>query len=79
MQEKQFRHLGLEERERMFGLRLKGLSLRNIADELQRDPGTISREFERNAKYEYLYLPCRAQVSGPGSNNWYGREKDICR
>lgn len=57
---KTYHHLSLEEREKMYAWKEKGLSLRAIAVKLRRNVGTISREFKRNAKYGKVYLPCRA-------------------
>src|SRR3989338_6685209 len=57
---KSYRHLSLEEREKIFAWKEKGLSLRVIAVKLKRNVGTISREFKRNAKYGKPYLPCLA-------------------
>jgi IS30 family transposase len=51
----------LEERERIFGFKEKGLSLQDIAKLLHRNVGTISRELGRHSKYGKKYLPCHAQ------------------
>lgn len=61
-----YRHLSLEERERMFAFKQGGLSLREIAKRLGRSHTSLSRELRRNIKYgnEYFkneYIPCRAQ------------------
>ena len=61
-----YRHLELEERERLYALREQGKSLRTIAKLLKRSQSTLSRELQRNIKYgrEYFkneYLPCKAQ------------------
>lgn len=56
-----YKHLSLEERERIFGFKEKGLSLQDIAKLLHRNVGTISRELGRHTKYGKSYLPCRAQ------------------
>lgn len=61
MLKRKFKHLDLEERELMFGLLLKGYSFREIGECLDRPHTTISRELKRNAKYEFEYIPCRAQ------------------
>lgn len=63
---KKYRHLSLEERERLYALRERGLSLRNIAKKLGRSQSSLTRELQRNIKYgrEYFrneYLPCKAQ------------------
>ena len=56
-----YKHLSLEERERIFGFKAKGLSLQDIAKLLHRNVGTISRELGRHTKYGKKYLPCYAQ------------------
>src|SRR5919206_5068840 len=43
------RYLSFHEREDLALLKAQGLGVRAIARELQRDPGTISRELRRNA------------------------------
>ena len=60
MQKRKFNHLSLEERERLFGMYLQGMSYRSIGEVLGRPHTTISRELERNAKYDFQYIPCRA-------------------
>ena len=55
-----YHHLSLEEREKVYAGREKGLSRRTIARQLNRDVGTISRELRRNAKYGIPYVPCLA-------------------
>lgn len=56
-----YEHLNIEERERLFGLKVSGTSLRGIARELDRNVSTISRELERNTKFGREYLPHLAQ------------------
>jgi len=56
-----FRHLNLEEREVLYGMLEKGISLRSIAIKLQRSHATLSRELKRNTMYGKQYLPCIAQ------------------
>jgi len=58
---KEYHHLTLEEREKLFGYKKQELSLRTIAIKLKRNVGTISRELKRNAPYGQAYLPCIAQ------------------
>ena len=58
---KEYSHLSLEEREKLFGYKKQGLSLRKIAKRLKRNVGTISRELKRNAPYGESYLPCVAE------------------
>lgn len=56
-----YRHLSLEEREKFYGLKQKGLSLRDIAKKLGRSHATLSKELKRNTKYGKKYLPCYDQ------------------
>lgn len=61
-----YKHLSLEERERIFAFTQEGLSLRETAKRLGRSHTSLSRELRRNIKYgiEYFgneYIPCRAQ------------------
>jgi transposase, IS30 family len=67
---KRYTHLSLEEREKLFALYEKELSLRDIAKRLRRNVSSISRELKRNKtgegkrSHEYFiakYVPCRAQ------------------
>lgn len=57
---KNYHHLSLEEREKIYALKTAGKSLRSIARTLGRPHTTISRELGRNAKYGRPYIPCRA-------------------
>lgn len=56
-----YNHLNIEERERIWCLKEKGLSLRDIAEAVKRDVSTISRELSRHTRYWKPYLPCVAQ------------------
>lgn len=59
--ERGYRHLGLEERDRITEMKSDGLSLRAMALELGRSPSTLSRELRRNATPAYrVYLSHRA-------------------
>lgn len=63
---KKYKHLNLEEREKLYAMKAQGLSLRSIAKKLDRSQSSLTRELKRNIKYgnEYLwndYLPCKAQ------------------
>lgn len=59
---KQYGHLSIYERERIAQLRNEGIVLSEIARQLGRDKGTISRELKRNGTLLYKsYTPCRAQ------------------
>jgi len=55
-----YHHLNLEEREKLYAQKEKGVSLRQIAKQLGRAHQTLSRELKRNAKYGDQYIPCRA-------------------
>ena len=62
-----YKHLSLEERERLYCLKAQGYSLRKIAKRLGRNQSSLTRELKRNLKYgnEYLrneYLPCKAEM-----------------
>lgn len=58
----QYTQLTLEERERMYGMREQGMSLREIGKRLGRSHTSLSRELKRNAKYGREYIPCKAQI-----------------
>src|SRR5208337_2137702 len=59
---KQYRHLSIDEREQIAQLRNECTGLSEIALQLGRDKGTISRELKRNGAPLYnSYTPCRAQ------------------
>lgn len=57
------RYLSFEEREEIALLKAQGLSVRAIARERGRDPGTISRELRRNAATRGGKLEYRASVA----------------
>ncbi|QZN87042.1 IS30 family transposase [Cellulomonas sp. C5510] len=57
------RYLSFEEREEIAVLKARGLSVRAIARELVRDPGTVSRELRRNAATRGGKLEYRATVA----------------
>lgn len=56
-----YKHLSLEEREKLYALKQTGLSLKKIAKRLDKSDTTLGRELRRNAKYGNPYIPCRAQ------------------
>ena len=59
---KQYKHLSIDERERIAQLKNEGIGLSEMAGQLGRDKGTISRELKRNGAPVYNnYTPCRAQ------------------
>src|SRR3712207_5827605 len=57
------RYLSFSEREEIALLKVTGLGVRAIARELQRDPGTISRELRRNAVTRAHKVEYRATVA----------------
>ena len=57
------RYLSFREREELALLKAKGLGVRAIARDLQRDPGTISRELRRNAATRSGKVEYRATVA----------------
>ena len=57
------RYLSLVEREELALLQVQGLGVRAIAREMNRDPGTISRELRRNAATRGGKLEYRATVA----------------
>jgi IS30 family transposase len=57
------RYLSFSEREELALLKAQGLGVRAIARELQRDPGTISRELRRNAATRGGKIGYRATVA----------------
>lgn len=56
----EYRHLNLEERERLYSLKEQGLSLREIGRRLGRSHSSLSRELGRNVRYGSEYIPCKA-------------------
>lgn len=57
---KKYSHLSLEEREKLFAFKEKGLTQRSIAIKLGRSAATVSRELKR-PKYGRSYIPCVVQ------------------
>jgi len=58
---KRYKHLSLEEREKLYAFQKMGLSQREIGRRLKRSQSNLSRELKRNAKYGAEYIPCKAQ------------------
>ena len=61
-----YKHLSLEERERLYALHEQGISLREIARKINRSQSNLTRELRRNVRYgiEYFgneYIPCIAE------------------
>jgi len=62
MENKQYKHLSCEERDKIAILHAKGKNLGEIAKVIGRNKATISRELRRNRSSTYnVYLPHRAQ------------------
>ncbi|MFH1294995.1 MAG: IS30 family transposase [bacterium] len=56
-----FKHLDLEEREKLYGMLERGFSHHDIAGVLGRKQSSISREVKKNTKFGKTYVPCLAQ------------------
>ena len=46
-----YKHLNIEEREKLYLMLNQGISIRRIAASLNRSPSTVSREIQRNQIY----------------------------
>ena len=66
-----YKHLTLEEREKLLYFSAQGYSVTEIAEELKRNKSTISRELRRNRDGK-LYLPVKAQ-------QMYSKRRKACR
>ena len=66
-----YKHLTLEEREKLLYFSAQGYSVTEIAEELKRNKSTISRELRRNCDGK-LYLPVKAQ-------QMYSKRRKACR
>jgi len=58
---RQYKHLSLEEREKMYAWLEAGVTLREVGRRLGRDHGGLSKELSRNRKGGRTYVPCYAQ------------------
>ena len=56
-----YKHLTIEEREKLYLLRGQGKSIREIGRELNRSASTISRELKRGRSWRHPYTPSAAQ------------------
>jgi IS30 family transposase len=57
-----YNHLNLDERVKIYTLKREGVTLRNIAKQINRDTGTISRELKRNkSRCDMEYFPTKAE------------------
>ena len=68
----QYKHLTIGERENIFEMQIRGLSLRKIAVAMNRNVSTISRELRRNIKTNITYSPSQATVN-------YKRKRKRCK
>jgi len=59
---KSYKHLNLEEREKLYAMREQGISFREIGEILDRSHTTLTREYKRYARYGKPYIPCKAQA-----------------
>ena len=66
-----YKHLNIEEREKLYLMRGQGLTLRYIAAELGRSPSTVSRELRRNKSKSRAYSPSKAQ-------KYYEKRRAFC-
>ena len=57
-----YKHLTIEEREKLYLMKNLGQSNRKIAQELGRSASTISRELKRGRCYRHPYMPSTAQI-----------------
>ncbi len=56
-----YHHLDLDERVKIYTLKREGVAIRNIAKEINRNVGTISRELKRNkSRCDMEYFPTKA-------------------
>ena len=56
-----YKHLSIEEREKLYLMHGQGKSFREIARELHRSASTVTREYKRGRDKKHSYLPSRAQ------------------
>lgn len=73
-----YRHLSIEEREKLYLRRGQGANLREIARELGRAASTISRELKRNERARHPYSPSQAQKSYEKRRKKCGRKHILC-
>lgn len=59
---RKYKHLSLEEREKIYLWKHEGKSFRDIARRLKRDHKTISREWKEGSKYFQEYIPCKVHM-----------------
>src|SRR3989338_5395122 len=75
-----YNHLNLDERIKIFTLKREGVSLREIAKQIKRDVGTISRELRRNkSRCDMEYFPTRANDNSIKKHETYLYVKEKLR
>lgn len=70
-----YKHLSIEEREKLYLMHGQGKSFRQIAKELSRSPSTISREYQRGRCNRQPYLPSKAQKRYHNRRKRCGRKR----
>ena len=70
-----YRHLSIEEREKLYLLHGQGKSFRAIAAALGRSPSTVTREYKRGRCWRNPYIPSRAQYRYEKRRMNCGRKK----
>ena len=76
---RQYKHLSIEEREKIYMMRDQGMSLREIGLEISRNKSTVSRELSRNADKKLGYLPDRAESNYRQNKSKCGAKEKIFR
>lgn len=70
-----YKHLNIEEREKLYLMLNQGISIRKIAVSLNRSPSTVSREIRRNQIFFKPYSPSIAQTRYQNRRKQCGRKR----
>ena len=70
-----YKHLSIEEREKLYLMLNQGISIRKIAAFLNRSPSTVSREIHRNQIFFKSYSPSIAQTRYQNRRKQCGRKR----
>lgn len=73
-----YKHLTIEEREKLYLMHGQGYGIRAIANTLHRAPSTISRELRRNKKGARMYSPSSAERYYTERRRNCGRKHILC-
>ena len=73
-----YKHLTIEEREKLYLMKNQGKKVREIARALGRAPSTISREWRRNRPNRSAYSPFKAQRRYERQRKNCGRKHILC-